>query len=141
MSVSEQIISDRFRDQSNQKSCSNCAVNFTCGPTSGEQGCWCEALPHVSLVAGADRDCLCPQCLTEAIANLPKAGTHISISAGSVMTSPPTLAEGEDYYCEGPAIVFTARYLLRRGYCCESGCRHCPYETARGNSQPISAPQ
>jgi len=24
--------------------------------------------------------------------------------------------------------VFTARFLAERGYCCESGCRHCPYE-------------
>lgn len=23
--------------------------------------------------------------------------------------------------------VFTARFLADRGYCCESGCRHCPY--------------
>ena len=23
--------------------------------------------------------------------------------------------------------VFTAEFLARRGYCCESGCRHCPY--------------
>ncbi len=23
--------------------------------------------------------------------------------------------------------VITAFYLLRRGYCCTSGCRHCPY--------------
>jgi hypothetical protein len=28
---------------------------------------------------------------------------------------------------EGGMIVFTALYHLRRGYCCESGCRHCPY--------------
>ena len=41
--------------------------------------------------------------------------------------SASSLIEGEDYYLEGAAIVFTARYLLRRGYCCESGCRHCPY--------------
>jgi iron complex transport system substrate-binding protein len=38
-----------------------------------------------------------------------------------------SLTEGMDYYWEGPAMVFTAGYLLRRGYCCESGCRHCPY--------------
>jgi iron complex transport system substrate-binding protein len=38
-----------------------------------------------------------------------------------------SLIEGEDYYWEGPAMVFTAGYLLRRGYCCDSGCRHCPY--------------
>ncbi len=24
-------------------------------------------------------------------------------------------------------LVFTAVYLLRRGTCCGSGCRHCPY--------------
>ncbi len=23
--------------------------------------------------------------------------------------------------------VFTAEYLARRGYCCDSGCRHCPF--------------
>ena len=38
-----------------------------------------------------------------------------------------TPVEGEDYYREGATIVFTARYHLRRGYCCESGCRHCPF--------------
>ena len=35
--------------------------------------------------------------------------------------------EGEDFYREGAYVVFTERYHLRRGYCCESGCRHCPY--------------
>ena len=38
------------------------------------------------------------------------------------------LVEGEDFYREGAAIVFTARFHLRRGHCCASGCRHCPYE-------------
>jgi iron complex transport system substrate-binding protein len=33
----------------------------------------------------------------------------------------------KDYYVEGEAFVFTRSYLLRRGYCCGSGCRHCPY--------------
>lgn len=37
------------------------------------------------------------------------------------------LIEGEDYYFENGLMVLTARYLLRRGYCCEHGCRHCPY--------------
>jgi hypothetical protein len=35
--------------------------------------------------------------------------------------------EPEDYYFEGPYIVFTAAYHLKRGYCCNSDCRHCPY--------------
>jgi len=39
-----------------------------------------------------------------------------------------SLVEDEDYYWEGEYMVFTARFLLRRGFCCESGCRHCPYD-------------
>jgi hypothetical protein len=34
------------------------------------------------------------------------------------------LQEGRDYYLENGLLVFTASFLLRRGYCCESGCRH-----------------
>jgi hypothetical protein len=37
------------------------------------------------------------------------------------------LIENEDYYFENGLMVLTSRYLLRRGYCCEQGCRHCPY--------------
>lgn len=42
---------------------------------------------------------------------------------------PASLVEGEDYYREGAAIVFTAQYHLRRGYCCQTECRHCPFKT------------
>jgi hypothetical protein len=39
-----------------------------------------------------------------------------------------TWTEGEDYYVnEDGRVVFTAKYLLQRGYCCGNGCRHCPY--------------
>jgi iron complex transport system substrate-binding protein len=38
-----------------------------------------------------------------------------------------SLSEDSDYYIENGAWVFTASYLKRRGYCCGSGCRHCPY--------------
>ena len=41
--------------------------------------------------------------------------------------SPAPLQEGKDYYIENGLFVFTAEYLLQRGYCCQSGCRHCPY--------------
>lgn len=34
----------------------------------------------------------------------------------------------EDFYFEGPYTVFTAAYHLKRGYCCNSDCRHCPYK-------------
>lgn len=39
-----------------------------------------------------------------------------------------TFAEDRDYYSEGGTVVFSESYLRRRGYCCGSGCRHCPYE-------------
>jgi hypothetical protein len=39
------------------------------------------------------------------------------------MTEP----EEKDFYMEGPYMVFTESFLRRRGYCCESGCRHCPW--------------
>lgn len=40
---------------------------------------------------------------------------------------PAPALEPEDYYYEGAYMVFTAAYHLKRGYCCQSGCRHCPY--------------
>ncbi|SPE20835.1 hypothetical protein SBA5_30040 [Candidatus Sulfotelmatomonas gaucii] len=48
------------------------------------------------------------------------------IPAGARPQNPPGL-DPEDYYFEGPLMVFTAAYHLKRGYCCGSGCRHCPY--------------
>lgn len=42
------------------------------------------------------------------------------------------LVEGIDYYVENGLYVFTADYLLERGYCCQSGCRHCPYGFSSG---------
>src|SRR5258706_7419772 len=82
-----------------QKSCSTCGSSFTCGAETG--GCWCEDLPHVSLVANEDQDCFCPSCLREAIRKLDSAGavTHPAIKTG--VDSHYSLVEGEDYYLEG----------------------------------------
>lgn len=36
--------------------------------------------------------------------------------------------ENEDfYYNEQGYKVFTEKYHLKRGYCCQNGCKHCPY--------------
>lgn len=38
------------------------------------------------------------------------------------------LEEGKDFYYDSEGLmVFTTDYLLRRGYCCEKGCKNCPY--------------
>ena len=35
----------------------------------------------------------------------------------------------EDFYRTPEGYrVFTEKYHLKRGYCCSSNCRHCPYE-------------
>ena len=33
----------------------------------------------------------------------------------------------EDFYMDGPYLVFTAAYHRKRGECCGSGCQHCPF--------------
>jgi len=36
--------------------------------------------------------------------------------------------EQDEYYLSPEGyVVFTEKYLLKRGYCCQNGCRHCPY--------------
>jgi hypothetical protein len=40
---------------------------------------------------------------------------------------PEKFLEGVDYYFENGLMVLTARFLLKRGYCCRNNCRHCPY--------------
>ena len=42
----------------------------------------------------------------------------------------------EDYYLsEEGYIVFTEQYHLKRGYCCQSGCRHCPWKEEVGKKK------
>jgi hypothetical protein len=43
-------------------------------------------------------------------------------------TSNRTNSVSEDYYFNDQGLmVFTKQYHLKRGYCCGSGCKHCPY--------------
>jgi hypothetical protein len=67
---------------------------------------------------------------------------------GNMDPNPPDAAtplETEDYYMEGAYMVFTAAYHLKRGYCCGSRCRHCPYgwaavEGSDQRSEPTPPP-
>ncbi len=54
----------------------------------------------------------------------------------SAAPQPPRL-DSEDYYFEGPLMVFTAAYHLKRGSCCGSGCRHCPYEKSPAEGEKV----
>lgn len=36
--------------------------------------------------------------------------------------------DSEDfYYSPQGYLVFTEKYHMKRGYCCKSGCKHCPF--------------
>jgi hypothetical protein len=39
----------------------------------------------------------------------------------------PGLDKEDFYLTKEGFMVFTEKYHLKRGYCCKSGCRHCPY--------------
>tara|TARA_R110001592_G_scaffold307299_2_gene580685 strand:+ start:201390 stop:201581 length:192 start_codon:yes stop_codon:yes gene_type:complete len=39
----------------------------------------------------------------------------------------PKLEKGDYYKSPEGYIVFTEQYHKKRGYCCKSGCKHCPY--------------
>jgi len=46
------------------------------------------------------------------------------------------LIEGRDFTIDVLGrYVFTEYFLLHRGYCCGSGCRHCPYDES-GQPRP-----
>ena len=89
--------------------CQCCTASAYKGP------CWClaEKIPDALLTRVPpdlrNRACICRDCVTashRAPAVPPRAG---------------------DFYFAGGLMVFTEAYHLRRGYCCGSGCRHCPY--------------
>ncbi|MEL6926049.1 MAG: DUF5522 domain-containing protein [Bacteroidota bacterium] len=43
---------------------------------------------------------------------------------------------GKDYHIENGLYVFTRAYHLKRGYCCGSGCRHCPWKNCSAADKP-----
>ena len=48
--------------------------------------------------------------------------------AADAVAQPTTELAAEDFYMDGLYLVFTAEYHRKRGFCCNSDCRHCPYK-------------
>ncbi|MBS9523737.1 hypothetical protein KIH41_13280 [Litoribacter ruber] len=44
---------------------------------------------------------------------------------------PQQVQPGDYYFNEAGLMVFTEQYHLRRGFCCGSGCKHCPYRNGK----------
>ncbi|WP_448520080.1 cysteine-rich CWC family protein [Rhodoflexus sp.] len=107
------------------KYCPRCKVLFECKP-GDVANCQCSEVTISdklkSLLSNAYwSDCLCKGCLNH-LNNLSRqAETAPSAAKGS------RPIEGVHYYKENGYWVFTELYHFQRGYCCQSGCRHCVY--------------
>lgn len=115
----------------NKKICPACEKTFICKATD-DASCWCTQLPPI-LPADEDSQCLCPHCLSVRIKTKlndepEKAAPYLKKAAKQVMSGIPNLQEDLDYYINDEGNwVFTTFYHLRKGYCCQNGCKHCPY--------------
>jgi hypothetical protein len=94
-----------------------------CGVDSHKGPCWCASVtvPEELLAQVApemkNRACICRQCI----------GRY-----WQGRKSEPEIIPARDFYFDKDGLmVFTAEYHLRRGYCCGSGCRHCPYPSSK----------
>ena len=121
--------------------CPVCGRENQCRVANGnayDGPCWCEAFTLPAEVQQRladvcpDRICLCGDCLVR-FSDSPAASSLAELSGTQ-------LVQGEDYYLdESGRMVFTAAYLLKRGHCCDIGCRHCPYpksETDKPSDPP-----
>lgn len=69
-------------------------------------------------------------------------GAGLAIMSLEAPTPAPNPAPNEpDWYLEKGLLVYTSAYHLRRGSCCGSGCRHCPYEPKHvAGNQTVRSP-
>jgi len=89
------------------------------GADPGPAPCWCESVDIPSIVLAGipaalqGKACLCAACARADLGASPP---------------PPRPEEADTYFTPDGRMVFTRAYHLRRGYCCGSGCRHCPFD-------------
>ena len=93
-----------------------CARAGGADPSPGQ--CWCESvsIPGEVLeripLALRGLHCLCATCAS---------------GGRAVPDGPAADTEPDTYFTEDGRVVFTRAFHLRRGHCCGSGCRHCPF--------------
>ncbi|MCS6933715.1 MAG: cysteine-rich CWC family protein [Chitinophagales bacterium] len=105
------------------KTCPRCGNVFEC-KVGDIANCQCN-IPlsdrTKKFLAGTYYDCLCASCLL----HFEKLNAIASKQTFPVQSE--LLIEGLHYYRENGCVVFTELYHLLRGFCCNSGCRHCVY--------------
>jgi hypothetical protein len=95
--------------------------------------CWCHRMPHISLDL-ENKGCYCSACLELEMSTI--INSYDGIIADDIKKQihqsynyvDMTLTEGVDFlYNEDGMMTLTRWYLLKRGYCCDNGCKNCPY--------------
>lgn len=107
-----------------EKKCPKCGGDFIC--KAGDiHKCQCKEVliseeTH-KFLSSTYFDCLCKNCLQE-------INQKLNLLRGyQFPTQKEMLIEGLHFYKEDGKWVFTEVYHMLRGYCCNSGCRHCAY--------------
>lgn len=108
----------------NTETCGRCKAAITCN-ANDISNCDCNKVTlskatkaHLSKTRFK---CLCNDCLNHFNA-LTEASQNLQFP-----TNRTEMIEGVHYYIENGYFVFTEKYYLLRGYCCQNGCRHCVY--------------
>lgn len=123
--------------------CVKCGVDMACGAEREIPVCWCKGFPRLPPEAGVDRSqCHCPNCLGFVLNRSVKRGIEekgvsamVALASenginpvSDTVRSKPRLVEHVDFQIENGNYVFSSWYHLKRGYCCGSGCRNCPFD-------------
>lgn len=114
--------------------CPICGAGNDCRIANGctyKGACWCEAAIIPAPLQGhltnefQQRACFCRECL--------RLLSHYAAQNGSAelivarVRAEQIQQSADSYLDEMGHLVFTASFHLKRGYCCENGCRHCPF--------------
>tara|TARA_B110000211_G_C14056975_1_gene543805 strand:- start:702 stop:1190 length:489 start_codon:yes stop_codon:yes gene_type:complete len=126
-----------------KKICPECSTELSCACRDGFE-CWCNELPKL-LSFTEHNGCLCEVCLTKKIKTdisdfveeYKKSEGQIENKAKEYDGDRKGLIEDIDFYREGKYKIFTEWYHLRRGTCCNSNCRHCPYKNDKPQNKII----
>ena len=106
------------------KICPRCKKEFTC-QAGNISACGCSQVvlsnETKSFLANTFYDCMSNNCLLALNKMVAQEKQYPFPGRGG------DLIEGIHYYKEEDYRVFTEFYLISRGYCFRSGCRHCPY--------------
>ncbi len=103
--------------------CKRCGQSFEC-KVGDISRCQCTAVEiskkTVEFLETTMWGCLCVSCLKE-------IDSLVQSLKDESFPTPSEMREGFHFYIENGLYVFTEGYHSLRGYCCESGCRHCPF--------------